>query len=90
MLLVSYDIANDKLRVRFAKYLSKFGYRLQYSVFEIKNSKRLLDNIITEIETVYGRKFQSTDSVIILDLSQQCKKYCFGYVAKDEPLMVID
>ncbi len=90
MLLVSYDIANDKLRTRFARYLSKFGYRLQYSVFEIRNSERLLDNIIIEIETVYGKEFKDTDSVIILNLNQQCKKYCFGYAAKDKPLMIID
>jgi CRISPR-associated protein Cas2 len=42
MLIVSYDISNDKIRTRFAKFLSKFGYRLQYSIFEIKNSKRIL------------------------------------------------
>jgi len=43
MLLVSYDISNDKLRTRFAKYLSKYGNRLQYSVFEIKNSDRIIE-----------------------------------------------
>ena len=42
MLIISYDISNDKLRTKFSKFLCKFGYRLQYSVFEIKNSKRIL------------------------------------------------
>lgn len=27
MLLVSYDISDDKLRTHFAKFLSKYGYR---------------------------------------------------------------
>lgn len=90
MLLVSYDITDDKLRLRFAKYLSKFGYRLQYSVFEIKNSKRLLENVIAEIKSVYSKEFQNTDSVIIFDLSQQCKRHCFGYAVNDKPLVILD
>lgn len=43
MILVAYDIANDKLRTKsFANYLSKHGYRLQYSIFQIKNSQRII------------------------------------------------
>ena len=42
MLLISYDISNDKIRTKFAKYLSKFGFRLQYSVFEISNRLYLI------------------------------------------------
>ena len=38
-------IANDKLRTSFAKYLSRFGHRIQYSVFEIDNSKRIVDSV---------------------------------------------
>ena len=51
MLLISYDISNDKVRTKFAKYLSKFGFRLQYSVFEITNSETVLHNIETEIRS---------------------------------------
>ena len=50
MVIVSYDISDDKLRTKFSKYLSKFGHRLQYSVFEIDNSNRILDNIVTDIK----------------------------------------
>ena len=56
MIVVSYDISDDKLRTRFSKYLSKFGHRLQYSVFEIDNSPRIIDNIITDIKN----KFENT------------------------------
>lgn len=49
MIIVSYDISDDKLRTNFAKYLSKFGHRIQYSVFEIDNSTRILDNIISDL-----------------------------------------
>lgn len=47
MIVVSYDISDDKLRTKFSKYLSKFGHRLQYSVFEIDNSTRILNNIVS-------------------------------------------
>ena len=50
MIIVSYDISDDKLRTNFAKYLSKFGHRIQYSVFEIDNSTRILDNIISDLK----------------------------------------
>lgn len=89
MLIVSYDIANDRLRGKFAKYLSKFGYRVQYSVFEIRNSKKVLENISHEIESFYGKKFKDTDSVIIFHLSELCKKYCFGYAKNDDESMII-
>lgn len=91
MLIVSYDIAEDKLRANFAKFLTKFGYRLQYSVYQVKNSKKVLDNIVSEIENTYGKEFKQTDSVIIFQLSQQCKKTCFGYAKNDEDeLLIID
>jgi CRISPR-associated protein Cas2 len=91
MIIVTYDISNDKLRGRFSKYLGKYGYRLQYSVFKIKNSQRILKNIIAEINTNFGSKFKQEDSVIIFHLSGQCKQYMFGFAKNDnEELMIID
>ena len=89
MVIVSYDISNDKLRSRFAKFLEKFGFRLQYSVFQIKNSRKILDNIVLEIENTYGKQFKQTDSIIILQLSRQCKKVCFGYAKNDDDELII-
>jgi CRISPR-associated protein Cas2 len=84
MLIVSYDIADTKLRTKFSKYLSKFGFRLQFSVFQIKHSNTLLNNIIIKIDSVFGKEFKESDSVIIFHLSKQCKKYSFGYAKNDE------
>jgi CRISPR-associated protein Cas2 len=89
MLIISYDISNDKLRNRFSKFLSKFGHRLQYSVFEIRNSRRILLNIKKEIENNFEKSFGENDSVIIFDLSEQCKKTCFGYAANDDKKFII-
>lgn len=84
MLLISYDISNDKIRTKFAKYLSKFGFRLQYSVFEITNSDTVLANIENEIKNVYMKTFTEEDSVIIFNLSASCKKTCYGYAKNEE------
>lgn len=89
MLLVSYDISDDKLRTSFSKYLSKFGGRLQYSVFEIKNSDRVLDNITAHISLYYEKKFSQSDSVLIFHMSKQCKIIRFGYAKNDETDLLI-
>lgn len=89
MLIISYDIADDKLRTQFSKYLSKFGGRLQYSVFEIRNSDRVLENITTQITHCFEKKFSQRDSVIIFEMSKQCKITRFGYAKNDETDLVI-
>lgn len=88
MLLVSYDISNDKKRTRFSKFLEQFGNRIQYSLFEIKNSKRILKLIEIEIESRFKKEFDETDSVIIFNLSQQCKISKYGYADHDEELIL--
>lgn len=89
MLIISYDIKNDKLRTKFSKFLCKFGYRLQYSVFEIKNSRRILDNITREIINTYEKKFDQSDSVYIFNLSENCKITKFGYAKNSDDDIII-
>lgn len=47
--LIIYDIINDRQRVKFAKYLQGFGFRIQKSAFEAmisrKKYRKLLDGI---------------------------------------------
>ncbi len=88
-LLVSYDISDDKLRTRFAKFLSKFGHRLQYSVFEIRNSPRVLENIATGIEGKFAKSFSQSDSVYLFRMSQQCKIIKYGFAADDDSDLII-
>lgn len=84
MIIVSYDISNDKLRTKFAKYLSRFGHRIQYSVFEIDNSQRIVNNIVNDLKNKYESKFEQTDSVIIFKMSSSCEILRFGYAKNDE------
>lgn len=83
MILISYDISDDKLRTKFSKYLKRFGHRLQYSVFEIDNSIKIIKNIVTDINNKFENKFQQSDSVIIFILNDKCEIIKFGY-AKNE------
>lgn len=89
MIIVSYDISADKLRTRFSKYLSKYGRRLQYSVFEIENSEKMLNNIMAGISNDFEKKFTQSDSVIIFVLSSSCKSIRYGYAKNEEKDLVL-
>lgn len=89
LILVSYDISDDKLRNRFAKFLKKFGHRLQYSVFEIDVSERMLDVIEAEIRDKYYKQFEQTDSVMIFRMSNTCKVTRYGYAKNDSDDIII-
>ena len=69
MLVVSYDISDTKLRFRFSKMLTKNGaIRLQYSVYEVNNTHRVLENLMLKIDQ-FASKFDGGDSVIVFDVS---------------------
>lgn len=69
MIIVSYDITDDKLRTNFAKMLRSNGaVRLQFSVYELNNTKRIVDNLVEKIEE-YSKRFTFDDSVILFDVS---------------------
>lgn len=77
MLIISYDIQNDRLRTRFSKMLTKNGaIRLQYSVYEVNNVSRTLENLKVQIESQFKSKFEGGDSVIIFDVNgENLQKY---------------
>lgn len=79
MLIVAYDIHNDKLRTKFWKLLKKFGRRLQYSVFEVKNSDRILNILKTEIENIFAPKFTWADSILIFPVSDSLSEKVIRY-----------
>ena len=89
MVIVAYDISDNRTRTRFAKFLSKYGHRIQYSMFEIKNSKRILDIIVLEIQKGFEKYFEETDSVLVLQLSKQCKIDKYGYAKHDDEEVIV-
>lgn len=88
MLVVSYDISNNKLRSNFSKMLKKNGgVRLQYSVFELNNTKRVLDNIKIKIESYYSKKFDGGDSVFIFTTDEKTAIKYGNAIHRDQDLI---
>lgn len=65
LLIITYDISNNKVRTHFSKFLEKYGVRVQFSVYEIQNSKRVLDIVKLGIEKNFKKRFESGDSIYI-------------------------
>jgi CRISPR-associated protein Cas2 len=89
MIVISYDIQDNKLRRNFAKYIKKYGHRMQYSVYEIDNSPKILTNIIADIKNSFEKRFSQADSIIIFKLSNTCEITRFGYAKNDEKDIII-
>lgn len=89
MILVSYDISDNKKRTRFSKYLLRFGRRLQFSVFEIENSEKILNNIVTDVNNRFLKEFDQSDSVYIFKLTGSCQIMRFGYAANEDDELVV-
>lgn len=52
---------------------------MQYSVFSVRNSDRVLKNILSEVEMKYRKRFKKTDSILIFSLCQGCQKKIVRY-----------
>ena len=89
MIMVSYDIADNKLRTRFSKYLRRFGHRLQYSVYEIDNSSHFLNTLLADIESQWEKEFGEEDSVLVFKTSKNCILRRFGYAEHDEDALIV-
>ena len=76
MIIISYDISDDKMRTNFTKMLKSNGaIRLQFSVYEVRNTKRIVNNLISKIEA-YAKHFTADDSVILFDIeAEKLTKY---------------
>ncbi len=64
-IIVTYDIQDNKLRTKFSKFLEKQGVRLQFSVFEIHNSERMIKLVCEKIERDFKPCFSEADSIIM-------------------------
>lgn len=70
--IISYDIADDKTRLKLFKLLKDYGTHVQYSVFEIELTQKQFKKMLSEIEKVKIRK--TCDSIIIYSLNKICLK----------------
>ena len=89
LVLVSYDIQDDKKRTRLHKKLKDFGPRVQFSVFEadIQEDELLkLEKMLTQVE------LDEDDSIRLYHLCQACinkvKIWGQGEVTKDKDFYI--
>jgi len=64
-IIVAYDIQDDKLRRHVSEFLLKHGVRIQFSVFEIVNSPRVINIICEKIKQKFEPRFSEADSIIM-------------------------
>ena len=84
MIILTYDIQDDHLRTEFSKFILSYGRRLQYSVYEIKNSKRILELVQEGIKDRFEKRFCQADSVLIFKITAENQILRFGYAKNEE------
>lgn len=91
MLIVSYDFENDRTRARFSKFLEQYGRRIQYSVFQLRESDRVLQNVLIEVESKYKKTFTGADSIVIFRVCEGCEKKVrrYGYAKREEESVIM-
>ena len=75
LVLVIYDISNDKKRRELVKYLQSYVGRVQRSAFECIMTKKLYKNLVKDIKKYMDTK---TDSIRIYKLNRDNKILNFG------------
>lgn len=85
--LIIYDIVENKKRVKLAKYLSGYGYRVQKSAFEAMLSDRLFSELKDGLNAFVGPE----DSIRIYRIVGQSEVTIIGnnidYAAEDTIIM---
>lgn len=90
MLIISYDIKDNKLRGKFARMLTKNGcIRLQCSVYEFNNAKRLIDNIRENIRDKFSKLFTQDDSVVIFEVNNEKTEKFGNAIHRDQDLIFL-
>ncbi len=62
---------------------------LQYSVYEIENSEKILNNIATDLNNKWLKQFDQTDSVYIFQMSPSCKIQKYGFARNEDKELII-
>lgn len=68
--IISYDIPDDKRRLKIAKILLDYGPRVQYSVFEVQADAKALDRLRHRITAEVA---PAEDSVRIYPICAACE-----------------
>jgi CRISPR-associated protein Cas2 len=84
LVLIAYDIANDKRLRRVAQLMESYGARVQRSVFECRITQNQLDELIEKVKAMIKRR---EDRVHIYRLCETCQErfadYGCGHLSQD-------
>lgn len=85
--LVIYDIADNRKRVKLAKYLQGFGQRVQKSAFEMHLTRKVYDKMIKGISGYCGKE----DSIRVYRITGKGMVSAWGYevVQEDNDLILL-
>lgn len=85
--LIIYDIIDNKRRLKLAKYLNGYGFRVQKSCFEAKISKNKYEKMINGI----GNYATTEDSIRVYKIIGSGQVSVFGkkFDINDEEVIVI-
>ena len=72
LVVISYDISEDKIRQKVAKKLGNYGQRVQYSVFECILKEDELRTLAEQLQEIIN---ESTDSVRFYRICMNCKEH---------------
>lgn len=74
IILIIYDITDDKYRRNLVKILSSFGLRVQKSAFEARLDKRQYNKLLSKIEKFY----RDSDNIMIYRLQEYEEVRVYG------------
>jgi len=89
LILITYDIQNDRTRARLANKLEDFGPRVQYSVFEADVTDYEYQRLLKKMDNV---KLGNDDSIRVYRICGDCVKHIkiwgVGEVTKDRDFYI--
>ncbi len=71
--VVAYDIDNDKRRKKISDILEGYGFRVNFSVFEIELNPAQLDSLLKKIKSVSKK----TDNIRFYHICKSCASKSF-------------
>lgn len=71
LVVISYDISEDRLRQKVAKKLGNYGQRVQYSVFECILKEDELKKLAEQLQEIIN---ESTDSIRFYRICMNCRE----------------
>jgi len=70
--IICYDFSSDSARSRFVKTISKYGFRIQYSVFEFRLDRDTWKKLLMELQK---KKFlDGNHNIVIIPITEAVHK----------------